>query len=79
MIVLAPAGDIGPGDRRILAAGDLKRQFKIGIWQVTDGWRRTRLFLRDANDARQTASSGAIDNADSDHAKRAAYRKASRA
>ena len=37
MIVLAPARDIGPGDRRILAAGDLKRQFKLWIWQVTDG------------------------------------------
>ena len=37
MIVLAPARDLGPGDRRILAAVDLKRQFKLWIWQVTDG------------------------------------------
>ena len=37
MIVLAPARDLGPGDRRILAAVNLKREFKLRIWQVTDG------------------------------------------
>jgi hypothetical protein len=39
MIVFAPARDPGPGDRRILAAADLKREFKLWVWQVTDGRR----------------------------------------
>ena len=63
MIVLAPAGDIGPGDRRILAAADLKRQFKLGIWQVTRRQAPDASVIADANGARQTASSGASDNA----------------
>src|SRR5262245_32822610 len=45
MIVLAPARDLGPGDRRVLAARNLKREFKLWIWQVTDG-RRMRRLLR---------------------------------
>src|SRR5882762_2268637 len=34
MIVLAPARDIGPADRSILTAADLKRRGQGGIWQM---------------------------------------------
>ena len=75
MIVLAPARDLGPGDRRILAAVNLKREFKLWIWQVTDG-RRMRRLLR----TRMTCRKGihrSQRTRQSDHAKREP-RKASR-
>src|SRR5713226_4665185 len=37
MIVLAPARDIGPGDRSILTAGNLKRPGQTRIWQMPRG------------------------------------------
>ena len=56
MIVLAPAGDIGPGDRRILAAGDLQRQFKRRDKADADGrWRGSGAIAGDANGARANA------------------------
>src|ERR1700710_1269485 len=42
MIVLAPARDVGPGDRHILRAGDLKRQFQLRIWKGSRGFRLWR-------------------------------------
>ncbi len=35
MVILAPAGDIAPTERGILAAADLKRPGEAGIWQMT--------------------------------------------
>ena len=48
MIVLAPAGDLGPGDRRILAAVDLKRQFELWIWQVRTAAADAQAYARRA-------------------------------
>ena len=45
MIVLAPARDIGPRHRCILAAADFKRPGELRIGQVTGGWKmRTRVM-----------------------------------
>ena len=45
MIVLGPAGNIGPGQRRVLAAVDLKRSFEPGYGRWRTG-RRMRRLLR---------------------------------
>ena len=47
MIVVVPAGDIRPGQRRILAAADLQRPFEVRIWQGARG-RLTRMCVTDA-------------------------------
>ena len=62
MIVLAPARDIGPGHRRILAAADLKRQFKMRIWQGTDGAAAAETLMR-TRVTRRKRIQGASDNA----------------
>src|SRR5438132_2033501 len=68
MIVLAPARDRGPGDRRILAAVDLKREFKLWVWQMTDG-RRMRKLLRTCMTCRKGIQRSERTR-QSDHAKR---------
>ena len=75
MIVLVPARDLGPGDRRILAAGNLKREFKRWIRQMTDG-RRMRGLLRTRITCRKGIHRGQRTR-QSDHAKHEP-RKASR-
>jgi hypothetical protein len=38
MVILAPALEIGPRDRRILAVADLERPIEKRIWDVTGIW-----------------------------------------
>ena len=45
MIVIAPASNLAPGERRILAAGNFQRQFECGIGQEPR-WRLDNRLLQ---------------------------------
>src|SRR5258708_14754145 len=65
MIIVFPARDIGPGQRRVLAAADLQRPFEVRVWQGTRGWlsRMTEMTCRKRTQWHQQQY-------DSDHSKR---------